>query len=275
MINRIFRKSALERLSTPEQLDQLTQVASPRGWVALGALSALVIAAAIWSVIGSLQTQVYGSGIMIHAGGIRQTLSTAAGQVRHLHVAAGDNLVAGQVVAEVYNPASDSLEQITELSGGLILEVLVSDGSMVEQGAVLLNTIDDNEPLEVIGYLPAADGKKVQVGMEAAVYPESVPPEEYGYIHGSVQSVGDFPASVGSMWRVLQNEHLVSQLAEGGAPIEVRIALQRSPREAGGFHWSASQGPPRDVTNGTLSEIAITIQRQRPINLVVPAANLP
>ena len=56
----------------------------------LGALSALVIAAAIWSVTGSLQTQVYGSGIMIHAGGIRQTRSTAAGR-RPVRLRGGKN----------------------------------------------------------------------------------------------------------------------------------------------------------------------------------------
>ncbi len=36
----IFRKVALERLSSPEQLDQLLQVTDPKGWLALGALGA-------------------------------------------------------------------------------------------------------------------------------------------------------------------------------------------------------------------------------------------
>ena len=35
----IFRKVALERLSSPEQLDQLLQVTDPKGWMALGALA--------------------------------------------------------------------------------------------------------------------------------------------------------------------------------------------------------------------------------------------
>ena len=38
----IFRKVALERLSSPEQLDQLMQVTSPKGWLALAGLGALL-----------------------------------------------------------------------------------------------------------------------------------------------------------------------------------------------------------------------------------------
>ena len=58
----IFRKVALERLSSPEQLDQLMQVTSPRGWLALGAFGALLLTALGWSVLGSIPTDATGEG---------------------------------------------------------------------------------------------------------------------------------------------------------------------------------------------------------------------
>lgn len=38
----IFRKESLERLSSPERLDQLMQVIAPMDWLALTVLSSLV-----------------------------------------------------------------------------------------------------------------------------------------------------------------------------------------------------------------------------------------
>jgi HlyD family secretion protein len=66
---RIFRKVALERLSSPEQLDQLVPLTSSIGWAAVAALAALVAAAIAWSIFGTLPTSVSGSGILVSRGG--------------------------------------------------------------------------------------------------------------------------------------------------------------------------------------------------------------
>jgi HlyD family secretion protein len=46
----IFRKESLERLSSPERLDQLMQVVSLKSWLPLTTLGCLVGAAVIWSI---------------------------------------------------------------------------------------------------------------------------------------------------------------------------------------------------------------------------------
>lgn len=66
---RIFRKVALERLSSPEQLDQLVPLTSPIGWAAVVALAAILAAAVGWSIFGTLPTAVQGSGILVSRGG--------------------------------------------------------------------------------------------------------------------------------------------------------------------------------------------------------------
>jgi hypothetical protein len=64
MQRRIFRKSALDRLASPEQLDQLIQITDLRGWLALVALSVLVAVALIWGVAGEILITVDGTGIL-------------------------------------------------------------------------------------------------------------------------------------------------------------------------------------------------------------------
>ena len=54
----IFRKVALDRLASPEQLDQLMPVTDARAWVALGSAAVVLLALALWSITGSLPRNV-------------------------------------------------------------------------------------------------------------------------------------------------------------------------------------------------------------------------
>ncbi len=97
----IFRKVSLERLSSPEQLDQLMQVTDPRGWLALAALGGLVIAALAWGVYGTIPTVADGAGILIRKGGVSDLVAAGSGQVEEVLVRVGDVVHKGQVVARI------------------------------------------------------------------------------------------------------------------------------------------------------------------------------
>ena len=97
----IFRKVALERLSSPEQLDQLLQVTDPRGWLALAALGALLLASLTWGVFGSIPTEATGEGILLRRGGVSSLVAAESGQVEELLVSVGDVIEKGQVVARI------------------------------------------------------------------------------------------------------------------------------------------------------------------------------
>lgn len=100
-MSKVFRKVSLERLSSPEQLDQLLQVTSPRGWLALSALLALLGAAVVWGVYGSIPTEAAGQGILLRQGGVSDLVAVASGQVEEVVVEVGDSLERGQVVAHI------------------------------------------------------------------------------------------------------------------------------------------------------------------------------
>jgi hypothetical protein len=62
----IFRKESLERLSSPEQLDQLMQVVRLRNWIPLASLGTLVGLALLWSILGRIPITATGKGILVH-----------------------------------------------------------------------------------------------------------------------------------------------------------------------------------------------------------------
>ena len=97
----IFRKVALERLSSPEQLDQMVQVTDPRGWLALAGLGALLLAAVGWGIWGSIPTEAQGDGILLRQGGISDLVANASGQVQEVLVSVGDVIEKGQPVAKI------------------------------------------------------------------------------------------------------------------------------------------------------------------------------
>jgi HlyD family secretion protein len=101
----IFRKVALERLSSPEQLDQLLQVTDSKGWLALIAVATLLATALGWGIFGSVPTEAAGTGILIRRGGVSDLVSAGSGQVAEVLVRVGDTIEKGQVVARVRQEA--------------------------------------------------------------------------------------------------------------------------------------------------------------------------
>ncbi|MEM9089551.1 MAG: hypothetical protein AAGC93_12490 [Cyanobacteria bacterium P01_F01_bin.53] len=64
--NNIFRKEALERLSSPEQLDQLMQIVTPRSWLPLATLGGLLVCGLVWSFVGRIPVTTSGRGVMVY-----------------------------------------------------------------------------------------------------------------------------------------------------------------------------------------------------------------
>lgn len=112
MAPELFRKSALARLASPEQLDQLMEVTDTKGWWTLAALGALVVAALLWSFVGRIPTTVEGTGILLREGGVFDIQTIAGGQVMELYVVEGQAVKAGEVIGRVAQP--ELVRQITE-----------------------------------------------------------------------------------------------------------------------------------------------------------------
>jgi HlyD family secretion protein len=99
---RTFRAVALERASSPEQLDHLVSIVKPFDWMA-GCVIFLALAAVItWSIIGRIPTRVPGEGILISGGGrVVDAISAAAGQLASVQVSVGDHVSRGQLIARI------------------------------------------------------------------------------------------------------------------------------------------------------------------------------
>lgn len=98
----IFRAVALERASSPEQLDYLVVITRPFDWI-VGLVILLALAAAItWGVVGRIPTRVPGEGILISGSGkVVDAVSAAAGRLASVEVSVGDHVSQGQIIARI------------------------------------------------------------------------------------------------------------------------------------------------------------------------------
>ena len=58
MNEKLFRKSGIDRVNSPEQLNEYIRVANPAVWLVLAAVGFLLLGVLIWGVFGSVETKV-------------------------------------------------------------------------------------------------------------------------------------------------------------------------------------------------------------------------
>ena len=404
----IFRKVSLERLSSPERLDELTEVTTSLGWLALSALGLLIVMGVIWGWTGSIPVTVRGEGMLVNRGGVTNVVALGSGQVTELFVKPNDTVKAGQAIATIAQPlaltdvknarseqqelrrqheklvrfARNDLdlqlisfkaqqetllhsisglekkgdfyhsqlekqlklkekgllipakveatrqdlagitEQIETLKvklaelrtqenlsrnraqdmvtqsankisvferniaamsskvtiestvistiSGKVLEIRVAKGTVVAAGTPVLSLEHGEKQLEGIIYISEADGKKIRPGMKLDLVPSSVRREEHGSMVGRVQSVSEYPASAAGIMTILGNEQLVQRLMKNGAPYAVFVELQSDSSSANGFKWTSGKGPSTPIVSGSLCAAEVTVERRRPLGLVIP-----
>src|SRR6202000_1089217 len=99
MASKIFRDVALDRLSSPDELDRLLRVTDTRAWLAQIAIFAIIVVALVWGYTGRLPSTVSGQGVIVRTGGVLNVVAAGSGVVAHLKVKPGDKIKAGKAWA--------------------------------------------------------------------------------------------------------------------------------------------------------------------------------
>lgn len=182
-------------------------------------------------------------------------------------------VVMARVELEQLEREMKDMSEIVSTFTGRIIEIIAERGDVVAPGQPLLRldrTGRTVKGLEAVIYVPSAHGKRIHAGMEVRIAPASVAPEEHGYMIGTVTYVSDFPTTSRAIQRTLRNPELVTALSRGDAPYEIRADLQLDPATVSGYRWSSAAGPPLEILTGTLCVARITVERRRPVEMVIP-----
>jgi HlyD family secretion protein len=97
----IFRDESLERLSSPEALDRLMKVVSPKSLLPIAALSLIAVIGGTWSILGRIPVTVDGQGILIYPSNIIPLQLKNAGQLSTLTIKPNDIIKKGQIIGSI------------------------------------------------------------------------------------------------------------------------------------------------------------------------------
>lgn len=106
----LFRKTALDSLSSPEKLDQPLRLLRPGQWLLLASLGGFCLTIVIWAILGRLPVRISGRGVLIRPNSLTLVQSQTNGRIINLTAQAGDCLKAGAAMAKV-EPVQQEVEQ--------------------------------------------------------------------------------------------------------------------------------------------------------------------
>ena len=97
----LLRQKALDRLSSPDRLDESIQIVAPSDWLPVLVVGGLLVLALVWSITGRVATTVSGRGVLIHPRAVIDLQTLGSGRVTDLRVRTGDRVTRGQVVGAI------------------------------------------------------------------------------------------------------------------------------------------------------------------------------
>lgn len=148
MNNQIFRKKSIDRMSSPEQLNDYIKVTNPGVWMALAAIVILLIGVCVWGVFGKLETKLPVAAVSQDGQTVLYVKEDNIASVReNMSVYVGDETykvtsVSSQPVA-VTEEISEYARHTGELSIGEWVYIVQIDGN-IPDGAYRAQIVTDS-----------------------------------------------------------------------------------------------------------------------------------
>lgn len=268
MSTTLFRPRALRRVSSPEQLDRLVHVTSPRHWIGLGGLLLVVAGVLLWSTVSVVPTTVKASAILLPLGGLREVGAPVSGTVTTFTVGVGSHVVAGQVIGAV-TAVGGASAPVRAAETGTITEVDTAQRAVVESGQRLGLIEPVGWPLVMYAYVPTHIAARLAAGTPVHVRFGAGIDASYGYARGTVASVSEFTTTSERLTFILRDDSLVESAQSLGPSNEVVVPLDLAAKTASGVSWGSGSGPPRSLPAGLPATVVFIVGSHHPIDDVL------
>lgn len=209
----VFRRSALERISSPEQLDRLFRPARAKFSSAAAAAAVMLLCAFLWFRFGALPVCAQTDGLFIVPEAAAGVHAPADGTIAQIYVGEGAPVAEGMPLAELLCTDGTTAELCAPCSGRIAL-LCAERGGEIAQGDLILR-LTPSSPLCAVGMFPAEEAAQMKVGMPARVF--------FGneFCSGTVLCADACPAQ----------DSVLPALGSEGAPVAVVLEDEKAPEE--------------------------------------------
>lgn len=263
----LYRKSSLERISSPEQLDKVLKVTSPMSWLALIALTVMIVIITIWSFVGTIPETITAKGVVSSSTvGSNSVYIQEAGTIVSVRVRAGQELHLGDPVV-TYKNAGNEMITIYSDQVGTVSALAVNIDDKVNPGKDIIRvTPSVSNAQMVVCYVSLSQAKKLTRGMTVNITMDSLDGTSYGHMEGRIVNIDAYATPIDGIYSVIgSGNNLESTFTSNGAVVAVACELYTSRDTVSGLYWSAQKGATVSVTNGSLVTAKIVTEEIAPI----------
>lgn len=263
----LYRKSALEKISSPEQLDKALTVTSAMSWIVLIAITLILVVTIVWSIIGTIPVTVTTNGIVASPVSTNAVYTPESGSLTSVLVYPGSELRIGDPIAS-YRTGNGDVKTIYSDQVGTVTEVLVKSGDTITQGNEIIRVSPKaNSSQVIVCYVKLSDAKKIERGMQVSVSLSSAESQTYGHMLARVINIDSYVSSSKGMSYVLGTDNNLAATfqKDGAAVVAVTCELYPDSSTSSGYYWSNEKGSKLDVTNGSLVSAKVVVEEVRPI----------
>lgn len=265
---KLYRETALEKLSSPDRLDRMLKVSPPLSWVAVPAAALICAAVVLWSFLGYIPKIESGVGVLCDPYGVNTVYSEYGGTVSEILVKEGSAVSVGTEVVRIKDKNGTDRTVCSD-QNGIVSEILVAEGMNVGTlGEIVRISPNVESGLAAVCYVPLSVSKQLSPGMSANVYMSSADPVSKSCIKAKIINVDAYAASQESLSGMI-GAGLTSQAAQSPA-VCVTCELERDSESESGFKFVGNHGSEPYVTFGEPVSVQFEISRRAPITIVFP-----
>ena len=266
----IFRKDALLKISSTEQLDKLIVISSPATWMYTIGMVIIVVTIIFWSFIGTIPNYINITGVFTNNQKFIDIFTESDGKIE-VFVEKGDVIQKGDLVATIASVENENQKEIVSESNGVVSNIFVQDGQVITLGSKIIKISADTGTDEGIIVCYAPYSHEIKEGMLVTITPDDMKKEKSGHLNGVVKEVDKYNSTYNEMMENLGDENLVKSLIEQQSTTKITIELNKNTNSLSGYEWSNPRNNDVPIYEMSLVDLNIIIEEYAPITKLFPA----
>ena len=262
----IFNREALEALDSHSEAEEMAHVASPKVWIVIAAMVAMMIVVIYWCIFGTINYTVTAQGVVFPFAEATPISVPYDGTVSRCMVTHGADVTCGTAIIEIRNAFSSTT--VAAPREGVVIQTLPI-GTQFRAGepvAWLLPQTQQMAGREMLCYVTyddvaSDDPRKLRIGQQVQATPANLERENWGYAYGKVVGIEQFPTTRQEIISRLKLDPLAAFIQDGQAVYEVKVVLDE---QDGRLVWSREKSREVKIGNGSLCNVQVITQK-RPV----------
>ena len=208
----------MDKLSTPDDLDELLQVNSKFSWLFLTSMLCLILGGGIWGFFGKIVNRVSMVGAIQQTNPPQSVIVAESGHVDSIFYLTGDKITKGQPIVTYYTDYSSSPKIILSACSGELIELNINKGDLLTPGKIVAKILENQKKSnlrpEFNLFVAEKAVAKLSVGQNVNLLMKGRESESVK-LNTRIKYIGKIPASDELIEGLIPNKEIAGQLKTG------------------------------------------------------------